>query len=104
MSYSVAQRAQEIGVRMALGASTRDVLLMVLRQGLRLAVGGTAIGVVLAVLLGQLVSTLLFGVSGRDPLTLASVSVALTAIALLACYVPARGAAAADPLIALREA
>src|SRR6185295_17128236 len=103
MSYSVTQRAQEIGVRMALGASTRDVLLMVLRQGFKLAVGGAAIGVFLAVLLGQLVGTLLFGISGRDPLTLGSVGVALTAVALVACYVPARRAAGADPLVALRE-
>jgi predicted lysophospholipase L1 biosynthesis ABC-type transport system permease subunit len=103
MSYSVAQRAQELGLRMALGAQARDVLLLVLKQGMVLAAGGAALGVVLALLLGQAVSTLLFGVSGRDPLTLAGVSVALTMVALLACYIPARRAARVDPLIALRD-
>jgi putative ABC transport system permease protein len=102
MSYSVAQRAQELGIRMALGAQASDVLLLVLRQGVALAAGGTALGVLLALLLGQVVSTLLFGISGRDPLTLAGVSLILTTIALLACYIPARRAARVDPLIALR--
>ena len=102
MSYSVTQRAQEIGIRMALGARAQDVQMLVLRQGLVLAVGGTAIGVLLSVLLGRLVSTLLFGISGRDPLTLAGVSLVLTLVALLACYIPARRAARVDPLIALR--
>jgi predicted permease len=103
MSYSVAQRAQELGIRMALGAQARDVLLLVLKQGMVLAAGGAALGVVLALLLGQAVSTLLFGVSGRDPLTLAGVSIALTMVALLACYIPARRAARVDPLVALRD-
>jgi len=103
MSYSVAQRAQELGIRMALGAQARDVLMLVLRQGMVLAAGGAAVGVVLALLAGQAVSTLLFGVSGRDPLTLAGVSIALTMVALLACYIPARRAARVDPLIALRD-
>jgi ABC-type antimicrobial peptide transport system permease subunit len=102
MSYSVAQRAQELGIRMALGAQASDVLLLVLRQGVALAAGGTALGVLLALLLGQVVSTLLFGISGRDPLTLAGVSLILTTIALLACYIPARRAARVDPLVALR--
>jgi predicted permease len=102
MSYSVAQRAQELGIRMALGAQASDVLLLVLRQGIALAAGGTALGVLLALLLGQVVSTLLFGISGRDPLTLAGVSLILTTIALLACYIPARRAARVDPLVALR--
>jgi macrolide transport system ATP-binding/permease protein len=102
MSYSVTQRAQELGIRMALGAQSGDVLLLVLKQGMALAAGGAALGVILALLLGQVVSTLLFGVSGRDPLTLAGVSVALTIVALLACYIPARRAARVDPLVALR--
>ena len=102
MSYSVTQRAQELGIRMALGAQASDVLLLVLRQGIALAAGGTALGVLLALLLGQVVSTLLFGISGRDPLTLAGVSLILTTIALLACYIPARRAARVDPLVALR--
>jgi predicted permease len=102
MSYSVTQRAQEIGIRMALGARASDVLLLVLRQGMALALGGAAIGIALALLLGRMVTTLLFGVSGRDPVTLAAVSGALTLIALLACYIPARRAARVDPLVALR--
>jgi putative ABC transport system permease protein len=102
MSYSVTQRAQELGIRMALGAQTRDVLLLVLKQGMVLAAGGAVLGVGLALLLGRLISTLLFGVSGRDPLTLAGVSVTLTVVALLACYIPARRAARVDPLVALR--
>src|SRR5213075_1744969 len=102
MSYSVAQRSQELGLRMALGAQTSDVLLLVLRQGMALAAGGTLIGVLLAIAGGQIVSTLLFGVSGRDPLTLGGVAVALTIVALVACYIPARRAARVDPLVALR--
>jgi putative ABC transport system permease protein len=102
MSYSVTQRSQEIGIRMALGAQPGDVLRLVLGQGMALALGGTAVGVVLAVLLGRVVSTLLFGVTGRDPVTLAAVSAALAAVALVACYLPARRAARVDPLIALR--
>jgi predicted permease len=102
MSYSVAQRAQELGIRMALGAQTSDVLRLVLKQGLWLAAGGSALGLLMAVLLGRVVSTLLFGVSGRDPLTLAGVSLALTLVALLACYIPARRASRVDPLVALR--
>jgi len=102
MSYSVTQRSQELGIRMALGARTSDVLLLVLGQGMALAVGGTAIGVAAAIAGGQVVSTLLFGVSGRDPLTLGGVAIALTIVALVACYIPARRAASVDPLIALR--
>ena len=103
MSYSVAQRAPELGIRMALGAQAGDVLFLVLKQGMALAAGGAALGVMLALLLGRVVSTLLFGVSGRDPLTLGGVSALLTMVALLACYIPARRAARADPLVALRH-
>jgi predicted permease len=102
MSYSVAQRAQELGIRMALGAQAGDVLRLVLKQGLWLAAGGSALGVLLAILLGRVVSTLLFGISGRDPPTLAGVSLVLTLVALLACYIPARRASRVDPLVALR--
>jgi putative ABC transport system permease protein len=102
MSYSVTQRAQELGIRMALGAQTRDVLLLVLKQGMVLAAGGAVLGVTLALVLGRLIGTLLFGVSGRDPLTLGGVSVTLAIVALVACYIPARRAARVDPLIALR--
>jgi predicted permease len=102
MSYSVTQRAQELGIRMALGAQARDVLLLVLKQGMVLAGGGAILGVTLALVLGRLIGTLLFGVSGRDPLTLGGVSVTLAIVALVACYIPARRAARVDPLIALR--
>ncbi len=102
MSYSVTQRAQELGIRMALGAQTRDVLMLVLKQGMVLAAGGAILGVTLALALGRLIGTLLFGVSGRDPLTLGGVSVTLAIVALVACYIPARRAARVDPLIALR--
>ncbi len=102
MSYTVTQRTPELGVRMALGAQTGDVLMLVLRQGMTLAAGGAVIGVALALLLGRIVSTLLFGVNGRDPLTLAIVTLALTIVALVACYIPARRAARVDPLVALR--
>ncbi len=102
MSYSVSQRAQELGIRMALGAQTRDVLLLVLRHGMVLAAGGAALGVTLALLLGRVIGTLLFGVSSRDPATLAGVSLTLAAVAVAACYIPARRAARVDPLVALR--
>jgi putative ABC transport system permease protein len=102
MSFTVTQRVQEIGIRIALGAGTRDVLLLVLKQGMRLAVAGAAAGVFLALALGRVVSTLLFGVSSRDPLTLATVTGVLTLVALVACYIPARRAARVDPLVALR--
>src|SRR6185503_9958798 len=77
MSYSVTQRAQEIGIRMALGARSSDVLVLVLKQGLMIAAGGALLGMLLSAALGQAVSSLLFGISGSDPLTLAGVSVAL---------------------------
>jgi putative ABC transport system permease protein len=76
--------------------------MLVLKQGMALAIAGAALGVALALALGRVVSTLLFGVSGRDPLTLAAVTCALTTVALLACYIPARRASRVDPLIALR--
>ena len=103
MSYSVTQRAQEIGIRMALGARSSDVLVLVLKQGLMIAAGGALLGMLLSAALGQAVSSLLFGISGSDPLTLAGVSVALTFVTLLACYIPARRASRVDPLVALRN-
>jgi ABC-type antimicrobial peptide transport system permease subunit len=103
MSYSVTQRAQEIGIRMALGARASDVLALVLKQGLLIAAGGALLGMLLSAALGQAVSSLLFGISGRDPLTLLGVSAALTLVTLLACYIPARRASRVDPLVALRN-
>jgi putative ABC transport system permease protein len=102
MAYFVTQRTHEIGIRMALGASPRDVLGMVLRQGVRLAVAGVVSGVAGALLVTRAIATLLYGVSPRDPGTLAALSATLTAVALFACYVPARRATRVDPIRALR--
>ena len=102
MSYSVAQRTREIGVRVALGASRRDVLGLVLRRGLLLAGLGIGAGLVGAVPLARVMSSLLYGVSASDPLTYAAISLLLALAALLACYVPARRATKVDPMVALR--
>jgi len=102
ISYSVSQRTREIGVRMALGAARRDVNRLVLQEGAPLILAGLALGLVASFGLTRLMSALLFGVSPVDPVTFASVSVTLAAIALLASYLPARRAAAMDPTEALR--
>jgi predicted permease len=102
MSYVVAGRTREIGVRVALGAERRDVLLLIIRQGMTLAVMGLAIGLLIAFGVAQLLAKLLFGVSPFDPLTFAGVSLLLGLVAVVACYVPARRATKVDPLIALR--
>jgi putative ABC transport system permease protein len=102
ISYSVAQRTQEIGVRMALGARTADVLKLVMTNGLKLAAMGLAIGLVGAFLLTRLMARLLFHVGPTDAVTFASVSVGLLLVAFLACYLPARRATKVDPLVALR--
>jgi len=102
LSYLVGQRTPEIGVRMALGAQRSDVLRMVLHDGARMTVAGTAIGVVAAIGLTRLMSSMLFGVNPTDPITFLAVAVVLCAIALLSCYLPARRAAKVDPMVALR--
>jgi predicted permease len=106
ISYSMAQRVRELGIRMALGAVKRDVLQMVLGQSLRLALAGVAIGAVAAFILTRVLSSfshLLFGVRASDPFTFVGVSLLLIGAALLACYIPARRAARLDPMVALRH-
>jgi putative ABC transport system permease protein len=102
VAFSVSQRTQEIGVRMALGAGRDEVLGMVLREGLRLVVLGLVLGALAAVLLGRLITGLLFHVETTDPLTFAGMALVLVLIAAAACLIPARRAAMVDPLVALR--
>jgi putative ABC transport system permease protein len=102
MSYSVAHRTNEIGIRLALGAQSRDVLLMIVRQGSFLILLGLGIGLLGAYAATRLISTLLFGVTAKDPMTFAVAAVLLALVALLACYIPAWRATKVDPLRALR--
>jgi putative ABC transport system permease protein len=103
MSYSVTQRVQEIGIRMALGAQSGDVIRLVLKQGLALTLAGIATGAVGAVAAGRALSGLLYGVTATDPATFAAISLFLMIVALLACYLPARKAGRLDPIVVLRQ-
>jgi putative ABC transport system permease protein len=103
LSYAVSQRRQEIGVRVALGANRRDVLGLIVGQGLRLSALGIIVGIVGAFGVTRFVTTLLYNVTPSDPLSFALVATFLAAVAAVASYVPARRAMAVDPIIALRN-
>jgi ABC-type antimicrobial peptide transport system permease subunit len=103
MSYLVAGRTREIGIRMALGAGRGAVLRMVLQQGLTLALLGAVLGLLASLALTRLMKSVLFGVSATDPLTFAAIALLLIGVAFIACYLPARRATQVDPIIALRH-
>ena len=103
MSYSVEQKTQELGIRMALGAGKSEVLKLILKQGMTPACIGVVAGLAIAYGLTRLLAGLLYGVKASDPLTFAVVAFGLTAVALLATYIPARRAVKVDPLLALRQ-
>jgi len=106
ISYSVSQRVHEFGIRVALGAGKQGIFRLVVGQGLRLALAGLAIGAAAALMLTRLLSSfshLLYGVGASDPLTIVAVSLVLAGVTILACYIPARRAMRADPMVALRH-
>jgi putative ABC transport system permease protein len=103
MSYTVAERTREIGVRMALGAQTGNVMRMVLKHGMALAGAGAMIGLAASFALTSLISGLLFGVQATDPATLVAITLLLLLVAMVSCLIPARRATKVDPLVALRH-
>jgi putative ABC transport system permease protein len=102
LSYSISQRTREIGVRIALGAQRGGVLRMAVGEGMKLALLGTAVGMVGGFLLTRFMNSLLFGVTAHDPLTFAAVGVVVALVSFTACYIPARRAMRVDPIVALR--
>jgi ABC-type antimicrobial peptide transport system permease subunit len=102
ISYAVSRRTGEIGLRMAMGAESRDILRLVIGQGLKLTLIGVGVGATLALALSRLLSRLLIGVSAADPVTFLTVPLLLIAVAIFACWIPARRATKVDPMIALR--
>ncbi len=102
VSFVVGQRKGEIGIRLAMGAQRRDILRLIVGQGGKLAAAGIGLGVLGAFALTRLMSRLLFGVGALDPVTFAGMALILAAVAMLACYVPARAAARLDPIVVLR--
>jgi predicted permease len=103
MAYLVSQGTRDLGIRIALGATPRDILLLVVRQGMAVALGGVAAGLLLALALGRAVRGLLFGVEATDPLTFTAIATLLSLVAFTASYIPARRAARIDPMVSLRE-
>jgi putative ABC transport system permease protein len=103
MAYSVIQRTQEIGIRIALGAQTGNVLKMVLRQGLKLTALGLALGLAAAYALTRYMQSMLFGVKPADPVTFAAIALLVIVVAIAACWIPARRATKVDPIVALRS-
>jgi putative ABC transport system permease protein len=103
MAYLVSQGTRELGIRLALGAAPRDLLALVIRQGMVVALVGTALGLAGAMLLTRFMRSLLFGVRPSDPLTFVVIAATLTVVALAASYVPARRAARIDPIVSLRS-
>src|SRR5262249_29540869 len=102
IAYSVAQRTQEIGIRVALGAQTGAILKLVVGQGMKLVASGVALGLAASFSLTRLMSNMLFGVSAVDPMTFGAITLLLTFVGLLACWIPARRATKVDPLVALK--
>jgi putative ABC transport system permease protein len=103
MAYAVARRGHELGVRLALGATPRGLFTLVVRRGLALTIAGSVVGLAGAVMVGRLIRQLLFGIEPTDPVTLVLVPLLLSLVALTACVIPARRAARAEPLAALRS-